>query len=212
MTLEELLSKVSDETLKEQIADFVAEQKDYSVSQYRKKDKEVLDMKIKLKTKFGIEDLNDLDDIVDKYTKNSEESTKSKLTINSLNERVEELINSLNNEREAKIQIEKKAKTKTLEAELTSHIGDKFYGSKYLIKDLINDGAFDIDTDGSLFYKSGDTVLPFDKGIEAIKEKNKDMLRISQTVGSGDTGGKTDTTKLMDKPTEQVLKELGLIK
>jgi len=215
MTLEEILKAVEQldnaEELREAIIETIETERDRGITATRKKDKDVLKLKATLKDLgYDKKEFDGLDSFVESTRKIKEDSTKSKLTINSLSERVEDLINSLKTEREAKTQIEKQAKSKTLEAELTSAIGDKFYGSKYLIKDIIYSGSVDIDNDGSVFFKQGDNVLSFSKGIETIMDKNKDMLKLSQSGGSGDKGGTTDSTTLMEGSADEVLNQLGL--
>ncbi len=202
ITVEELKAMLSGETLDvdgivEAYVGAVEEEKQKGIKFYKDKDNEVLKYKSLVK---------------EQEAKSTTSTTDAQLQINTLTEKVEGLMASLTSEREAKSAIEKKAKTKTLEAELIGKIGDKFYGSQYMIKDLINSGTVDINDEGTPYFKDGDNVVTLDKGIELLKERNKDMLKITQVSGSGDAGGKTDSTKLMDKPTDQVLKELGLIR
>jgi hypothetical protein len=214
MNLDEMLKKLSSlengEELAEAVMTALESEKERGIASTRKKDKDVLKLKATLKDLgYDKETFDDLDSFVENIKKTKDSTVKSELTINTLNDRVNELILDLKKEREAKEAITTKAKVKTLEAELQSTIGDKFFGAKYLIKDLISSGSVDIDEDGNKYFKDGDTLVPWEKGIESLKEKNKDILKVSQSAGSGDIiKGKTQSGEFFDKSSKEILDEL----
>jgi len=79
----------------------------------------------------------------------------------------------------------KSARESKIQAELTSKIGNMFYGSNYMIKAWIAEGKVALGDDGNITYDG----KPFDSALELIKTEHKDSVKVSQVPGTGITGG-----------------------
>lgn len=210
MTLEEILSKVEDETIKNAIVDVVNSEKEKGIQSYRKKDTEVLKYKNALKTMgYDHEKYSDVDEFINTKKLVEEKATKSEMTIQSLNEKLIEIEANLQAERDKVVRKEQEAKTNYLTSELTKTIGDKFYGSQYMIKTLITDGVVDVQNNKVVF-KDGDNILGFDEGVKKLEETNKDILKVNQKTGSGDNGGNPIIPTNTDTVENAIRKEMGL--
>jgi len=215
MTLEEILSKLESEDLKESIVSLINDEKERGITATRKKDKENLKLKTDLKDLgWDKDEYPTFDEFKESRSDIKKTATDSKLTIATLNDKLNSLTDELVNERVEAKRIKRVSKENKLSAELTSKISGSFFGAEYLIKTLISDGKVDLDeTTGAVFFKNGDEVIPFDKGLETLKNDNKDMLKVSQQGGTGDKGGNgvpQVDDDLMSKPTNDILDSLGL--
>ena len=216
MTLEEILAKIESDELKEAIVTKINEEKDKGIQSYTKKDKEVLKYKNALKDLgYDHEKYSDVTEFIESKKTVEQNVNESKLTIATLNDKLNDLTNKLDQERQQAEAIRRTAKENKLSAELTKTIGAEFYGADYLIKSLINEGKVDLDdATNQVFFKNGDDLVPFEKGIEQLKEQNRDMLKVTQSGGTGDKGGTgiptTVDEDLLSKPANEVLDALGL--
>ena len=195
MNLEELLQQVDDESLKESIVAVVNVEKERGISSTKKKDKEVLRFKSALKDLgYDREKFEDLDSFISANKERESKTQKSSLTIAQLNDKVQSLAETLETERQQLAEKTRIAKESKLQAQLTEKIGNEFYGSKYLINDLVSNGRVDL-VDNKVVFKSGDDIISFDSGLTALKEENKGMLKVTQKAGSGESGGETPKNK-----------------
>ena len=218
MTLAELLAKLDAEDLnrdelKNEITNYVKSVEEKGKQAYSKKDKELLKFKSALKDAgWDNEKYSDVKEFVSSLKKKDEKITTSDVTIAQLNEKLNELTSSLEQERAIRTEAERTAKQSKLTAELTNAIGKDFYGAEYLIKDLVRDGKVNLAEDGSVVFKNGDDIVTFDNGINQLKEQHKDMLRVDQVGGSGKNGGVNAgiDVSILEKPAEEVLETLGL--
>lgn len=191
MTLEEILAKIEDETVKEAVASAIHAEKQLGISATSKKDAENLKLKAKLKdTGWDPEKFDTWEKFVASKKALEDKSTTAETTISQLSDKVTDLANQLLESEKKTERAAKSAKENKLKAKLTEAVGDKFYGSTYLIKDLVSSGRVDI-VDGKVVFKDGDTSVDFDKGIANLKEENKSMLKTGLKPGSGDAGGDT---------------------
>jgi len=214
MNLEEILAKIESDELKEAIVSKINEEKEKGISSYSKKDREVLKYKNALKDLgYDHEKYNDVQEFIESKKSVEQTATDSKLTIATLNDKLNELTATLESEKAQAEAIKRSAKENKLTAELTKTIGGEFYGADYLIKSLITDGKVDLDeATNQVFFKNGDDLIPFEKGVEKLKEENRDMLKVTQAGGTGDKGGNGNIQppeELLSRPTDEVLDALG---
>lgn len=205
MTLEEILATVESEQTKEAIVNAINAEKEKGISEYRKKDTEVLKYKGLVKELgYDPEKFESVDSFIESKKKTVSESN---LTIAQLNDKLNSYMTELETERETSRQIQKKAKENKLNADLTGKIGNMFYGAEFMIKTLITDGVADIQDDKTVI-KDGDRVLSLDEGINLLKDKYKDSLKTSQVAGSGDSGGSKSQPQKEKSFAEQMAERL----
>jgi hypothetical protein len=214
MTLDEMkteLEKIGKTDLMEGIAELISQERNRGIDEVSKRNKEAQNLR-KYKLALEAAGLNEGDDLTEFLSKKTTTKDDS-ISLKSLKAELDRVKAERDNERLS-------GKKKTLEAELTNAFGDKVYGSKYLIKDLIANGSVD-QIDGEIVFKSGDEHISFAEGIQKVLDNNKDMLRTNQTAGSKTTksdvkvgsldsimrSGNTDSIKANFN---DIAKELGL--
>lgn len=191
MTLEEILAKIEDETVKDAVVSTIKAETELGKSATAKKDKENLKLKAKLKeTGWDSEKFDTWEKFIESNKAVVEKGNTAELTISQLSDKVTDLSEKLLKSEKETEKAAKSAKENKLKAKLTDAIGDKFYGAEYLIKDLITTGRVDV-VDGKAVFKDGESAVDFDKGIANLKEENKSMLKSGIKPGSGDAGGDT---------------------
>jgi len=191
MTIEQLralLAKAATAEEKEAIMDAIVSlidtEKQKGIDSYRAKDKETLKFKNAVKELGYDPDVDgDLETFIAKSKSKKTEVESSKLTIAQLSEKLTEVQNEIATERTRANEHKAKAEREKMNSKLTSTIGDKIFGSKYVIESLINNKRVKI-VDDNVVFTNGDEVIPFDTGIKSILEENKDMLKVSQKNGS----------------------------
>jgi len=189
MTLEEILQTVESDNVKEAIVAKINEEKERGITEYRKKDQEVLKYKGLIKDLgYDSEKYDSIDSFVESKKKVDKVATESNLTIAQLNDKLTNYMAELETERNNTRQIQKKAKETKLNAELSGKLGSLFYGADFMVKTLISEGIADIDNDQTVI-RDGDRVLSLDEGVNLLKDKYKDSLKATQVPGSGDRGG-----------------------
>jgi len=187
--LETVLNSVESDEIKEAIVSLINVEKEKGISAYRDKDREVLTWKSHAKdlgwdsTKYS-----NVDEWKTAIKNTDKKVSDSTLTIAQLNDKLNSYVKELELERENTRTIQKKSKEHKLQAELTNKIGADFYGSEFMIKNMISEGMADIDND-SIVIRDGDKVMDIDSGILFLKEKYKDSLKSHIKSGSGVTGG-----------------------
>lgn len=215
MTLEEILAQIESDDLKEAIVGKIEEEKMRGKEASKKKDRDNLKLKADLKSLGWDKDkFETIDEFRESLEAKDKANNTNKLTIAQLNDKLDALESTLATERAEAELVKTRAKETKITSELTKHMGDSFFGASYLIKSLISDGRVDIDeVSDRIYFKDGDEVIDFEKGLAKLKEDNKDMLKVSQQSGTGDVGGSgvdNITENLLDKPTDDILNELGL--
>jgi len=188
MTLEEILAEL-DEPKRAAVQTAIQNEKTAGINASNKKDKENLKLKSSLKELgYDSEKFETVDLFIADRKAIADKAATGEVTIATLNSDVSGLQTRLDD----MVAKEKKATTdarnSSLTAKLTSSIGNTFYGSDYMIKDLIRESKVDL-VGGEVVFKKGDEVIAFDAGVAQLKEANKDSLKVVQKGGSGDKGG-----------------------
>ncbi len=166
------------------ILSLVEDEKQKGIDSYRKKDSEVMKYKNTLKELgWDSEKYADVQDFVSNVKKKDESVSKKDLTISELNARLMDFESKYNQERENAKAIQTKSNRNKMIAELTSTIGDKLQGSKYIIDSLISNDRVGV-IDDKVVFKNGEELIPFDMGITKILEENKDLLKVTQKNGA----------------------------
>lgn len=191
MTLEQLklaLMKATTEAEKEDIISAIESlltaETEKGKSLYKKKDSEALKLKNAMKELgYDPETDGDLETFIAKSKSKRGDVESSKLTIAQLSEKLTEVQNEIATERSRANEHKAKAEREAMNSKLTSTIGDKIFGSKYVIESLINNKRVKI-VDDNVVFANGEDIIPFDAGIKKVLEENKDMLKVSQNNGS----------------------------
>lgn len=203
MTIEELKKMLESaeglaekESIIEGILELVNAEKEKGVSSYKKKDQETLKLKNAIKELgFNPDEDGDIDNFIQKQKSKKTETESVKLSNAQLAEKLANIEEQMNAERSRAANMQKKAEREKINSKLTSTIGEKIFGSKYVIESLINNGKVKV-IDDDVVFVNGDDVVPFDTGIRNVLEENKDMLKLSQKSGSQSV--KTDGTATSD--------------
>jgi hypothetical protein len=176
------LEKIGKPELLEVMAELINQEKQKGIDEVSKRNKEAQSLRKYKKAleAAGLSDDDDLEDFLKGKTK-----TDDSLSLKSLKAELDRVKQERDNERLS-------SKKKTLQAELTNAIGDKLYGSKYLINSLVSEGVVDM-VDGEIVFKYGDEHVNFNDGIKRVLDDNKDALKTNITGGS-------KTTKFDSKP------------
>jgi len=208
MTLEEILGSIEADNVKEAIVAKINEEKERGISEYRKKDQEVLKYKGLIKDLgYDSDKYESIDSFVESKKKVDKVATESNLTIAQLNDKLTNYMTELETERNNTRQIQKKAKETKLNADLSGKLGNMFYGADFMVKTLISEGVADIENDQTII-RDGDRVLSLDEGINLLKDKYKDSLKATQVAGSGDNGGTKVTPQKEKSFAEQMAERL----
>jgi len=173
------------DTVLADITDTLADQK----LKYVSKDKEALKVKSALKSMgYNKDEHGDLDaftnhinELKSKTINNSEAITKLTLMESKLKEYETK-------ESNWKRESERSKLTDTL----TTELGSKLKGSKYIINDLITSGKVKL-VDSEVVFMDGETPTLFKNGIEKVLADNADLLISEQNPGAN-TKGRTNTT------------------
>ena len=178
MTLEEILELIPEEqrtTAEETITGLVEAEKDKGISSYRSKNQEAVKLKNIIKELgYNADDYENLEDFKLKTKEKLDESNKSKTELEKLQDQFSNLKSEYETERQKRLEKELENKNNKIKSTLNEKLGNKLYGAKYLINDLVNNGTFELDESGKVISKDG---LPFDAKIEKILEENKDDLK-----------------------------------
>jgi len=146
-----------------------------SIETYRSKNKEAVKYKEIIKSLgYNADDYDSLEDFKAKTKEMLDESNNSKTELEKLQDQFNNLKSEYESERQKRLEKELEAKNNKIKSTLNEKLGNKLYGAKYLINDLVNNGAFELDESGKVISKDG---LPFDAKIEKILEENKDDLK-----------------------------------
>jgi hypothetical protein len=183
------LEKLGKTDILEGIIELINQEKEKGVSEVQKRNKEAQNLrkyKIALEA-AGLTEDDDISEFLSGKTKRTDKSDSDNLTLKSLKAELDRVKQERDAER-------LNGKKKTLQAELTNALGDKVYGSKYLINSLISDGSFDV-VDGEVVFKNGDEHLSFQDGVKHVLDSNKDLLKTSQAGGTKSTGSAGKVSK-----------------
>lgn len=191
MTLEELkreLESLGKGNLLEAVTELLNVEKERGVSEVQKRNREAQNLrKYKQLLEEAGYDVTD-EEALREHLKGKKETNQSdNLTLKSIKAELDRVKAERDSER-------LNAKRKNIQAELTNAIGDKLYGSKYLINSLISEGVVDI-VDNEIIFKQGDEHIDFASGVKKILDDHKDMLKTNQTPGSKTTGSSSNTSK-----------------
>lgn len=175
----------------------VAQEKEYGKSKYSEKDKEAANLR---KYKSYIKDLgwdgeSDPEDFVVSIKTSLEgrqeegnvqlsEVTKQ---LAKLQKDFEKAQGELQIEREQRASLQQQNKIKTIESTLAPKLSEQFYGHNFMIKALMADGQVDLNEEGQVIFKNGDSVMDLEKGIKWLGETHADARKNTQKAGGGST-------------------------
>lgn len=192
--------------IKQNISSVVELQAKYGHEQYQKKASQI--------KKFE-EVLNSIGYDQEKYqsVKDFAESFKQEKTIidqtksekDQLIERIKRLEAEDAERKTQSEKIKRENEINTIKNKLTETIGDKLKGSKYIIKDLINEGHVKL-VDGEVMFVNGDEVMLYDKGIQSVLEANADLVVNNQIPGINTTKTKVNGQPQQSLSLEQINK------
>lgn len=216
MTLEEIkneLEKANLENVYEDIVGLVEEEKQRGIAETSRRNRENQGLR-KYKTALSALGYNENDDLdafisstIEKATSAGGES-KYEQTIARLTNTVKEMQTQLQSEKT-------RSKQSKLNEVLTRELGNRVYGSKFVINNLISDKKVDLDDEGNVVFKDGDSVRPLNDGLKIFLDNNKDIVKAGQHQGPGghrvdspDPGGNLLTLK----DPQAIKQNLGAIK
>jgi hypothetical protein len=130
-----------------------------------------------------------METIEGKQTTQTSELSELQSTVKKLQKSFESAQNELKTEKERSESLSKQNKVKTIEGKLTPRLNEDLYGANYLVKSLIAEGSLDLDEDGNITLKNGETVLSYDDAIKHLVNSNTDARRNKQVSGAGSSGG-----------------------
>lgn len=219
MTFEELKALLSTATgvevekVLEGVQDLVNDEKSKGIALYQKKDGELLKLKSTLKEAgYDPSKHETLKDYVRSLSERASTSDSAQLTINTLNEKLSDLESKFAESARTRIEAETRANKESLRSKLTSALGEKVYGSKYVIESLLEKGEVK-KVEGKEVWSIDGTDLEFGVGLEKFLKGNTDILKSTKTQGTGVPGStaseKKDYSELSVEEATARVKELG---
>jgi hypothetical protein len=184
MTLDDLKTKITDPAVFQSIQEMIEAEKSRGIEETQKRNRENSKLRpfkqaIELMG-FDPDSGTQLDEWLTTKVKKPVNDDNDTLSLKSLQKE----LNRVKQERDQERQLSKKNR---LTADLTNVLGDKVYGSKYLINTLINDGSVDV-LDNEIVFKQADgTHVDFNTGIKSVLESNKDLIKTKQASGTNST-------------------------
>lgn len=106
--------------------------------------------------------------------------------------------NELKAEREQRETLQRQNKIKTIEGKVLPRLSNDINGAQWIVKSLLSEGSLDMDENGDIIIKNGDSVLGFEDGLTHIINSNPDLKKSKQVPGVGtssSTGNKVTTGK-----------------
>lgn len=199
--LKKALKDVEDsEAVLENVLNSIEEEKEKGIESKRKADREAKNLrtaKINLENALKevgynpdehdpLEFLSDLKEAKEKVASgdvtNKSELAKVMKQLSDLQKKFEEKDKEAN-------ELKDRTRKGTIKDHLAKAIGEKVYGSQFVINNLINDGVVGLNDNDEVVFIDGDDEVEFDKGIKTFLEKNPDIVRNSQRPGGGSSGG-----------------------
>jgi len=204
-TLDEILAKISDDTLKREVAEVVDAEKERGIAATHKKNTENKKLRDTLiAAGYDSTKHTSYEAWITESKSVRENLTVSTGTNDELKTQLQLIRTELSDQKEATRATAQRAKDSQMKAILTDKIGNKFIGSSFLIKDLISEGRVDL-IDDTLIFKDGEDSKTLASGIKLLEEEHKDMLKANIKAGSGKTGG--DSPDIEEKSFADLLKE-----
>jgi len=138
-------------------------------------------------------DLNDYIETLKAFKQAGPQGSDTEISkqLKKLQRDLERTVTELNSEKQAKAEIETKAKVSSLKSTLAKPFSERFFASDFIVDGLIGNGTVDME-DGQVVFKDGDRVLSFEEGVKWAESKFSDSRRNTQKPGAGTppaTGG-----------------------
>lgn len=188
---------IDKEGIKSQIKSIIETQDNYSKSNYQKKaqqNKELLELLGEIGYDPNIH--TNKQEFVSKFKEKSTEIEHKSSEYSLLEARLKKIEAEKAEETERANKLKQQTDRQTIEQKLKEAIGQKINGSKYIIKDLINDGKVDI-VNNEVVFKNGDEIILFEDGIKSIFKDNPDLVIPDIRPGMGIS---TKVTSQTNKP------------
>jgi len=175
-----LLPETVREVAKDRILSEIDQEKQRVITEYRKKDSEVLKYKNTLRDiGYDPETFASVEEFKTSIKTKTAAADTSNLTLKMLQEQLSDIKTQLVNETNLRVTSEEKVKTGSIKQLLVEQIGGKFYGDQYLIENIISSKQLDI-IDNKVVANDG---RPFEQFITDLFEQNKDNLKVEQKTG-----------------------------
>lgn len=178
MDIQQLLESLNEDQ-RAVINTAINNEKNIGISKYQTKDKEALKLRGRLKDLgYDSEKYKDFDEFATEIKGTKPKLVEQETTLASLNETLKKLQLDISNEKQAKEEAVTKNNKQLLIGKLEKSFGDKLYGSKFLINDIVNNGDYKIDNDNITF---GDT--DYEAYVTSILDDNKSNLIATPNAG-----------------------------
>lgn len=196
MTFEELKQLVSGaterldpNTVLEAVQGLVEAEKQKGITLYQKKDGELLKLKNSLKeTGYDPESGKNFKDYLTELSTKAKASTEAEVTINTLNSKLSDLTEKFAEAQNKQRAAEEASVKDSLKTKLTTLLGDKVYGSKFVIDNLVAKGEVK-KIDGKEVWNVDGADVDFNTGLDKFLKNNADIVKSSQAGGTGQPGG-----------------------
>ena len=194
----------------------VSDEKTKAIDITRKANKESQNIK-KAFNRLGYDGVANVDEFVDvlletidgKATTQTTELSDLQNTVKKLQRSFEQVQGELKTEREKSESLHKQNKIKTIEGKLTPKLNEELYGANYLVKSLIAEGALDLDEEGNITLKNGESVLSYDDAIKHLVNSNTDSRKNKQVPGASSSSGVQGKTQYKPKYTMDQIKAMN---
>ena len=160
-------------------------EKQKGITEYQKKDGELLKLKNFIKESgFDSDRHGTLKEYIKSISTKAANSDNDKVTINSLTEKLNELTETFATSQRVQKEATEKANTESLRSVLTSELGSKVFGAGFIIDNLLRKGDVK-KVDGKDIFSVDGVDLDLKTGINKFLENNRDIVRSTPTDGRG---------------------------
>ncbi len=186
--------ELNKDDVKTQISSVLEEQAKYGKTQYDKKASQIKKFEDVLgEIGYDSDKEESVKQFAESFKNRNENISDTERSNRELIERLTRLEAEDADRKEQATKLKSENDRNTITTKLTEALGDKLKGSKYVIKDLINEGRVKL-IDGEVMFADGEDVVLFDKGVEGVLSSNEDLIVNVQHGGGNTTKTTTKTT------------------
>jgi hypothetical protein len=133
------------------------------------------------------------------------EKTELEKQFSSLQSQMKTILENKKADDEEKDRLRQERKGAVLREKLMKDIGEKLVNGEDSVKILIHEGAVDLDESGKPVFKSGETVIAYDKGVKDFLKAREPYLKDKQTGGAHSAPGTKNIQARADMPLTDML-------
>lgn len=120
----------------------------------------------------------------EEVVKGGEKKTELERQLANLGAQLKSLSDESKAAKEREATLQKERKTAIMKEKLAKDIGEKLAGGEAYVKSLIYEDAVDLDADGTIVFKQGDVLTPYNDGVKKFLKLHEADLKDNQRRGA----------------------------